>query len=282
MTDIDLSSIPADELPKLISAALASPRSRDVLMRHMPHLLAVYEQYHNWNNIDPNTNGERWFAEKVVPGSRCIIDVGANVGEWTQLCLSLNNRIDISSFEANPATAQALGNRFHGVDNVHVFPFGLGEEETILEFHDHGPGSGLSSFVSRERSIGIAAQRTLQVPCKRIVNVVELARRDVIDLIKIDTEGFEMPILHSMASWLAKRKVRFIQFEYGGTWIDAREFLADAFALFHEHGYIVGRLMPKSVNWIERFDHQLYENFKYSNFVACSSWNDVLAHELHM
>lgn len=89
-----------------------------------------------------------------------------------------------------------------------------------------------------------------------------------------------MPILSSMRPWLATRKVRLIQFEYGGTWIDAREYLADAFALFHEHGYIVGRLMPEAVAWIGRFDHRLHETFKYSNFVACSSPNDVVAYQL--
>jgi FkbM family methyltransferase len=270
MTDIDLSSFSPGEIARLISAALTSQESRQVLMRHMPQLLVAYDQHENLNNIDPNTNGERWFAEKVVPGSRCVVDVGANVGDWTQHCPSLNNRVEIFSFEANPGTAQTLGDRFRGVENVHVLPIGLGEQETTLEFHDHGSGSGLSSFVSRERSIGISAQRILHVPCKRIVNVPELAHTDVIDLIKIDTEGFEMPILHSMGQWLAERKVRFIQFEYGGTWIDAREFLADAFALLHEHGYKVGRLMPDSVAWIGRFDHRAHENFKYSNFVACS------------
>jgi FkbM family methyltransferase len=275
MTDIDLSSSSPGEISRLIAAVLESPESRDVLMRHMPQLVAAYDQHENWNNIDPNTNGERWFAGKVVPGASCVVDVGANVGAWTQLCLSLNNAVEIFSFEANPVTAKALANRFRSIDNVHVLPFGLGEQETTLEFHDHGPGSGLSSFVSRERSIGISAQRILQVPCKRIVNVPELARTEVIDLIKIDTEGFEMQILHSMASWLAAGKVRFIQFEYGGTWIDAREFLADAFALFHAHGYKVGRLMPESVAWIAHFDHRLYENFKYSNFVACSPRGDA-------
>jgi FkbM family methyltransferase len=280
MSDNNLTSFLSDEFPRLISAALASPASREALMRHMPLLVAEYDRYHNWNNIDINTNGERWFARKVAPRSKCIVDVGANIGEWTQMCLSLNQHSDVYCFEANPATAHILANRFQAVSNVQVFPFGLGEQDAILDFHDHGQGSGLSGFVSRERSAGLSAQRIIQVPCKRITDIADLARRDVIDLIKIDTEGFEMPILASMRPWLATRKVRLIQFEYGGTWIDAREYLADAFALFHEHGYKVGRLMPEAVAWIERFDHRLHETFKYSNFVACSSPNDVIAYQL--
>jgi len=280
MSDSNLISFLSDEFPRLISAALASPVSREALMRHMPLLVAEYDRYLNWNNIDINTNGERWFASKVAPRSKCIVDVGANTGEWTQMCLSLNQHVNICCFEANPATARLLASRFQAANNVRVFPFGLGEQDTVLDFHDHGPGSGLSSFVSRERSIGLSAQRTIQVPCKRIIDIPELARRDVIDLIKIDTEGFEMPILVSMRPWLAARKVRLIQFEYGGTWIDAREYLVDAFVLLREHGYKVGRLMPDSVAWMERFDHRLHETFKYSNFVACSSPSDVTTYQL--
>lgn len=278
--DINLSSYISSELPKLLSAALASPKSRDALMQLVPRLIAEYDWHHNWNNIDFNTNGERWFVEKVVPRSKCVIDIGANIGEWSQLCLSVNNLVEIYSFEANPATAHVLANQFHAVNNVHVFPYGLGEKDTILEFHDHGAGSGLSSFVSRMGTAGLSPQRTLQIPCKRIVDIEELASIDAIDLIKIDTEGFEMPILRSMAPWLSERRIRLVQFEYGGTWIDAHEFLADAVALFHEYGYKVGRLMPQSIVWLGDFDHRHYENFKYSNFVACSSQNDLSEYQL--
>jgi len=280
MTDADLTSFLSNQLPKLFAAALALPMSRDVLMRHMTPLLAEYDRHHNWNNTDFNTNGERWFAQKVVPRSKYVVDIGANVGDWSQLCLTLNNAIEIYCFEASPTTAQTLQNRFCAINNVHVFPLGLGEEDSVLEFHDHGADSGLSGFVSRVRSIGLSALRTLRAPCKRIVDIAELAGIDTIDLIKIDTEGFEMPVIRGMVPWLTARKVRLIQFEYGGTWIDAHEFLSDAVALFREYGYMVGRLMPESIAWIDRFDHRRYENFKYSNFVACSSRTDASAYQL--
>ena len=180
-------------------------------------------------------------------------------------------KAEIFCFEASPSTGELLKKRFFNTPDIHVILQGLGEKDGELLFHDHGAGSGLSSFISREHSIGLQAQQVLTIPCKRLVDIPELLELGHIDFLKIDTEGNEMPILRGGREWLREHKIHLIQFEYGGTWADAREFLADANALFKECGYFWGRLMQNSVNWIQHFDHRQLETFKYSNFIACSS-----------
>jgi hypothetical protein len=89
-------------------------------------------------------------------------------------------------------------------------------------------------------------------------------------LVKIDTEGYEMAVLQGMASCLGRRAVRLVQFEYGGTWLDARESLANANRLLQQHGYGLYRLLPLGLALV-RYDCRRHECFKYANFVAVAS-----------
>jgi FkbM family methyltransferase len=233
-------------------------------------LLSQFDRANNCNNDDPNTNGEYWLLERVVPHCSVICDVGANTGAWTEACLRVNPEIQVYAFEPNPSAADLFTERWGVNPNIHLLRVALGDENSTLEFHDYGTASGLSGFFSRELSISRASQQTINVTCRRLDDLDELVGADI-DFLKIDTEGSEMRVLRGAKEILAEGRIRLIQFEYGGTWIDAREFLADAFRLLRNKGYSFGRLLPDRVQWISEFDHRKLEKFKYSNYVACSS-----------
>lgn len=237
-------------------------------------LLPELDRAENWNNDDPVTNGEYWLLKKVIPHCSLVCDVGAHVGNWTRQCLTENRDVQIYAFEASPRTAEIFAQKFGSLSNVHLFQIGVGDRAETLKFHDYGSCSGLSGFFSRERSVGKKPQRVIDVACTQLDQLPQLAGRSV-DLLKIDTEGNEMAVLRGAESLLAEKRIRLIQFEYGGTWIDAREFLADAFHLLKRHGYVVGRLLPDDIQWVSTFDHRELELFKYSNFVACASEEDL-------
>ena len=61
-----------------------------------------------------------------------------------------------------------------------------------------------------------------------------------------------------------------VQFEYGGTWLDAHETLASANDLLRECGYVLYRLRRNGLEKID-YDCRQHECFKYSNFVAAES-----------
>ncbi len=274
-TDERVAALLQEQLPRMIQTAVKLPKSRAILLHYLTMLLPELDRFHNWNNCDPATNGEHWLIERVVPQCRVILDIGANVGDWTQACLDINPQARLYSFEASPATAAQLIERFQSNPNVETFALGLGEKQAILEFHDHGPGSVCSGFVSRERTVERKAQTVVPVACKPIVDAPGLENVNPIDFMKIDTEGFEMPILRGAEPWLEERRVRLIQFEYGGAWADAREFLSDANVLFKKHGYRWGRLMQAGIEWVTQFDHRRLETFKYANFIACASEDEA-------
>ena len=116
----------------------------------------------------------------------------------------------------------------------------------------------------------------ITVECNRLDELSELVDK-VIDFLKIDTEGSEMRVLRGCKALLEAKRIRLIQFEYGGAWIDAKEFLADAYHLLRQYGYSIGRLLSQDIQWIPGFDHRELENYKYANYVACASHEDMVA-----
>jgi FkbM family methyltransferase len=221
----------------------------------------------NWNNGDERVNGEAFLVQRVASHLRVAFDVGANVGNWTAMLLAVNPACAVYAFEASPRTFVSLQRRFAAKDNVRLYQIGLGDKEGYSAFHEYGEESVLSSFVSRELSTGLKAQRLVELE----LTTFDVFCRDnglrEVDFVKVDTEGYEMAVLRGMKSSLAERRVSLVQFEYGGTWLDAHETLANAKELLAECGYELYRLLPRGLLRIN-YDSRLHECFKYANFAA--------------
>ena len=104
-------------------------------------------------------------------------------------------------------------------------------------------------------------------PVRRLDSVLAELGLAHVDFAKVDTEGYELPVLQGLSGSLAARAVDCVQFEYGGTWLDARRRLQDACRLFAAHGYTVYRLLPDGVARFT-YDTTRDEHYKYANFVA--------------
>jgi FkbM family methyltransferase len=242
------------------------------LLKWMHHKLDRYmDLATNWNNGDEATNGEVFLIQSLAPRLQIVFDIGANVGHWSERLLAANPRCQVHCFEPAPTTFATLRQRFEGCGAVRLHQIGVGERRGVLAFYDYGANSVLSSFVSREHSIGLKADcvRT-EVPVTTVDAFCEEQGLSQVDFIKIDAEGYEMAVLRGMASSLARQAIRLIQFEYGGTWLDARETLAGAHAWLRQHQYELYRLLPSGLEKIQ-YDCRRHECFKYANFVAAAS-----------
>ena len=58
-----------------------------------------------------------------------------------------------------------------------------------------------------------------------------------------------------------------IQFEYGGTYIDAHLLLKDIFWLLTSYGYRLHKICPHELRMVDHYERRL-ENFQYKNWVA--------------
>ncbi|MFZ1807629.1 MAG: FkbM family methyltransferase [Cyclobacteriaceae bacterium] len=95
-----------------------------------------------------------------------------------------------------------------------------------------------------------------------------------IDFLKLDVEGTEMNAVIGLKKSLEQRKIRMVQFEYGTINIVTRMLLIDFYTFFKQHGYIVGKLYPQSVDFREyKFKH---EDFIGPNFIAIHQSDEEL------
>src|SRR5262249_35123965 len=93
---------------------------------------------------DARRNGEFRVLEQLAPGCRLFIDVGANIGDWTDRCLTLSSG-NIQVYEPSRMACQKIRERFPS-DRVTVHELALGDQEGEAVFQEEEP-CGQTSFV---------------------------------------------------------------------------------------------------------------------------------------
>jgi hypothetical protein len=92
------------------------------------------------------------------------------------------------------------------------------------------------------------------------------------DYIKIDVEGSELLVLKGGTNTL--RKVRAVQFEFGGTAIDAKTYFKDYYNFFTQLNFSIYRYTPSGLLKIEAYSEK-EELFEYMNYLAIPKKMDI-------
>jgi hypothetical protein len=125
------------------------------------------------------------------------------------------------------------------------------------------PGSGLASLTDRRLnhlSINMDVKETVQV------TTIDAAVPKVsIDILKIDIEGHELNALKGALETL--KRVRVVQFEFGGANIDTRTFFQDFFYFFQKQNFTIYRITPLGIVKIRKYNERM-ERFITTNYVA--------------
>lgn len=218
------------------------------------------------NNDDLRTNGERVLIQRALPTATVVFDVGANVGDWTVEALKINERAEYHLFEPSPTTFELLRKRSFPT-SVILNNVGLGDKDGETELFVFGEGLGANSLYDRTGTDAVE-QRRERVRITTIDTYCSHFGIGWIDFLKIDVEGHELQVLKGAATMLREQRIGVIQFEYGGTYIDARCFLKDVWDL-------IGRVDSQRTFFKLHHDgprrvvayRQELETFQYSNWV---------------
>lgn len=234
------------------------------------------------NNDDSRLahNGEGWLLRELMrahvrqgsarPFVAC--DAGANAGDYTREILRVAREercpVAVHVFEPAPACVEVLRRAFASEAEVRIVAAALGEAPGEALLYNGRSGSSQASLVPRHGHADEAAEH-LPVPVIRLDNYLREQNIALLDLLKLDVEGSELAALRGLGDWLRPEAVAVVQFEYGGTTLDARTSLRDFAALFHAHGYVLAKLFPRA---LEQRDYQPWmDHFAYSNYVAMAS-----------
>jgi len=221
--------------------------------------------HRNENNCDIESNGELNFIKNNRNNFSVIFDVGANVGEWTNLVSVEIPEAKVYSFEPAKKTYETLVKNIDRTNrNIILNNIGLGDKNETKKFYSYGVDSTLNSSIKRELAGTVATE---EVHFETLDEFSLKNNIDRISFLKIDTEGNELPVLLGALKYIREGKIDAIQIEYGGTYIDAGYRLKDIFEFFKGTSYDLYKMMQNGLVRIEEYN-QNFENFQYANYVA--------------
>ena len=171
-----------------------------------------------------------------------VIDIGANVGLFALYMHMLAPVRIIHCFEPAPATVKLLRRNTDHLHNVRIHPFGLTDHQGTAVMTLDPNNTGMNSICGtpdKENSVEINVY-----DASAALDRYDLTK---IDILKIDTEGSEIPILKSLASKLDS--IGIVMLEYHSE-RDRREIdcLLSQFELFGSNSSMIGIGTLKYIN----------------------------------
>jgi FkbM family methyltransferase len=159
-------------------------------------------------------------------GLTTIVDVGANVGQWSTMLLDLITPKQLIAIEPEPAAFAELQRRLAQRHFVELHNTAIGDRVGRIKFHITHDTTGASALQPRPEMRELvgsnwSVRSEIEVPITTLDEL--LVRRDAISLLKIDVQGFEKAALTGARETL--RRTDFVLLELncmpqyeGGSW----------------------------------------------------------------
>jgi len=198
--------------------AFGRPRGQAV-NKVLFHLALRGQGFNNGWLLGPSGEG-RFIKRLAGDNPKVCVDVGANKGEYSAELLSTTNA-KVIAFEPLPKAYEslaALSATYPG--RLTTVNCGVGDQKGDLVLHYGAADSEHASFSTEVNEIdyvGAGNVNTMTVPVVTLDDYfadADPAEVPQIDLIKIDTEGFEHEVLVGAAQTIAKYRPKYIQIEY--------------------------------------------------------------------
>jgi FkbM family methyltransferase len=199
-------------------------------------------------------------ASRILRAGMTVVDVGANYGQFALFSAARvgpSGRVHAfepapgawSRLQANLASSRALRERVlpnhvalsdvPGVAKLYQYK----ENSAWNSFHPHEKWKSLQEW--QRRAPAILPDAVGEVPTTTLDRYCEGHAIGHIDLLKIDVEGFELPVLRGARGTLARRNARHIAFEIAPALVTAVGHRPDDVVGFlAEHGYRTSHIHP--------------------------------------
>ncbi|NBA87933.1 FkbM family methyltransferase [Emticicia sp. CRIBPO] len=226
--------------------------------------ISINRLYENRNH-DIMSNGEWTVLKKIAQiHPAVIIDGGANNGEYSLAINDLAPECKVYAFEPVEITYQKLFSVIKDRQNIYPVNKGLYKENCGKEINIYPSYAHSSLYVVK--GVSYIAQQKTTIQLVSGDSFLTDHNIEKVDLLKIDIEGAEYDALLGFKQSIASGKIKAIQFEYGYINISTRKLLIDFYEFLESHGYILGKIYPKSVEF--RKYELIHEDFIGPNFIA--------------
>ena len=202
--------------------------------------------------------------KKLIESFDQIFDVGSYKGEYLKLFLKLNEILKIQAFEPNVEIYNELQDKFKNNKNINCCNIAIGEKKEILELDvmEHTESSTLSTIdyhsnYIKKKSIIFRSPinklfiKKAKVQVQSIDNIFQLEHFNKIDLLKIDTEGFEYEVLMGCKQSIKKIKLILVELHFDDMFVNCDPDKTHGF-LIHNNFKLLKSFKFPFMNWEDR------------------------------
>jgi FkbM family methyltransferase len=179
----------------------------------------VQRRLHRWGyhiiRLGPDALGGDPYqdlANLSRPARPLVFDVGANLGQTVGKLRKVLPEATIHSFEPGPGTFAQLQKNCRDLPGVTLWNMGLGSQPGELKFYENSQ-SELSSFLPLGPEGWGEVQREVTVSVDTIDHFCQQHSIDFIDILKTDTQGFDLEVLKGAEQMLSGGRIGLVYTE---------------------------------------------------------------------
>ena len=256
---------------KIIAFMICQFAKSNFFIKVARELVRVYD---NDCNADMEKNGERFLQNfltaKASPTS-VYVDVGANVGDWSEALVLGGGRIGrliaVDPSRKNLELVKEKLNRLN-FNKFELCECALSDSIGQTQFYIN-KDPNLSGHDSIFNMTVIGYQEGIECINVETSTLDELAKKLTISdiyFLKIDVEGNELAVLKGAESLLEKENIDFIQIEFGHAARAARVYLHDIINYTNKYNYIIFVILPTGLMPLN-FTPFTENRYTYINFL---------------
>jgi len=204
--------------------------------------------------VDPYLDMKKFITNNTP----VFFDVGANYGQTIDEIISVFENYEINSFEPSPAVFEFLRNKTSKMEKINIWNCGIGSSAKPLLLNEN-THQNMSSFLEIGKDGWGSIDHTTSVPVTTIDKFCEEQNIKRIDVLKIDTQGFELEVFKGAKNSMENNRIGLLYFEV--TFIDMYKGIPT-----------FGELYDFAIN--NGFELITIYPIKYKNNLA--GWTDVL------
>lgn len=191
----------------------------------------------------------QYVARTLNKSHPVIFDVGANLGDFSLLCLeAFHGGCEVHAFEPSSSTFSMLESAL-GETSVSLHDIGLSDHSRTATLRSSGLGSTIASVEDLHRPTRQFDDRWSEQV--RLVTLDEFCvTNDIesVDYLKLDIEGHELKALKGAERMLREKRIGYIQFEFGENNVSSRTYMEDFDSLlgaqYRFYRIVPGGLVP--------------------------------------